>query len=68
MKKSNQKVSSAICPVSEQPCPEGKGESALCCQRFTHDFDPMNNFRDFAMICCAMDKQRMESGSMRAHS
>lgn len=55
--KSAMKLHPICCPVLEIECPQGEGASAECQQRFDSDFNPMNNWRDMAILQCAANRQ-----------
>ncbi len=48
------------CPISERICTEARSDALDCNERFDMSFDPVNNLKDFAMICCAMDQDKQE--------
>lgn len=58
-------LTKALCPVTERVCPEGKSDAGVCNERFNNGFDPVENIRDFAMICCAMDHDKQENVQMK---
>jgi hypothetical protein len=50
--------SEANCPLLNFPCPQGEARAEECCMRFSEEFDPMLNARDFSMLQCATERAK----------
>ncbi|MCF7803900.1 MAG: hypothetical protein K9N46_01185 [Candidatus Marinimicrobia bacterium] len=45
------------CPLLDVPCPNGPASAAECHRRVEGDFNPLHNWRDLAILCCADDRR-----------
>jgi len=54
--KSVRKSPEAYCPILEKPCPRGTEAAASCRERYEYDFNPLQNWRDMAILCCAGER------------
>ena len=55
MKDQKQEKKKHICPVfPDMICPQGGQFSEACTVRIKGDFDPMENFRDYLLLNCAI--------------
>ncbi len=45
------------CPVMEDTCPNGTESAQACQKRFLGDFNPLHNYRDYSILCCAAHRR-----------
>ena len=48
---------SECCPMMDMECPRGSDSALDCQQRVDGDFNPLQNFRDLAIVNCAAERQ-----------
>jgi hypothetical protein len=49
----------AMCPLfPDTPCPQGHGSADVCKVRMEGDLNPLENFRDYLFINCALQRAK----------
>ncbi|HKJ68178.1 MAG TPA: hypothetical protein VKA68_09510 [bacterium] len=51
------------CPFLETPCLRGQEQADECNRRVHAEFNPLQNYRDFMILCCANERRQMEGES-----
>ncbi len=46
------------CPFLDQACLRGNEQAGECNGRVHADFNPLQNYRDFMILCCANERRQ----------